>query len=192
MQCLIHRCLHKGRRKKTLWSFGEGDSGVHDLTPVWVHLDRSLKARALSGTVAQRCAATFVPLRDPVCACLKTMGSRLPRTTIDREAWMLVRSHDGGRTPATRTRAMVTFSMPTPSVASSARQTGRASAADEGPEKSAIPGRGLACLTAHEPSSTVPLDDKGRLIPTCTPIAWALAALTAGAASARWRAPCRQ
>ena len=58
---------------------------------------------------------------------------------------------------------MVTFSMPTPSVASSARQTGRASGADEGSEKSPIPGRGLACLTAHEPSSTVPLDDKGRL-----------------------------
>jgi Putative transposase len=26
-----------------------------------------------------------------------------------------------------------------------------------------IPGRGLVCLTAHEPSSTVPLDEKGRL-----------------------------
>ena len=35
--------------------------------------------------------------------------------------------------------------------------------ADEGPEKSPILGRALACLTAHEPSSTVPLDEKARL-----------------------------
>jgi hypothetical protein len=33
--------------------------------------------------------------------------------------------------------------------------------ADEGPETSPIPGRGLACLTAHEPSRTMPLDEKG-------------------------------
>ena len=35
--------------------------------------------------------------------------------------------------------------------------------ADEGPKKSSILSRGLACLTAHEPSSTVSLDENGRL-----------------------------
>ena len=35
--------------------------------------------------------------------------------------------------------------------------------AEEGPENAPIPGRGLACLTAHELSSTLPLDKKGRL-----------------------------
>ena len=35
--------------------------------------------------------------------------------------------------------------------------------AEEGPENAPIPGRGLACLTAREPSSTLPLDEKGRL-----------------------------
>src|SRR5687768_6435660 len=38
-----------------------------------------------------------------------------------------------------------------------------ASRADEGPDNAPIPGRGLACLTAHEPGGTVPLDEKGRL-----------------------------
>jgi len=35
--------------------------------------------------------------------------------------------------------------------------------ADEGPEKSPFPGRGLTGLTAQEPGSAVPLDEKGRL-----------------------------
>ncbi len=34
---------------------------------------------------------------------------------------------------------------------------------DEGPEKPPIPGRGLACLTAHGPSSSVSGDEKGCL-----------------------------
>jgi hypothetical protein len=35
--------------------------------------------------------------------------------------------------------------------------------ADEGPEKSPILSQALACLTAHEPSSILPLDEKWRL-----------------------------
>ena len=35
--------------------------------------------------------------------------------------------------------------------------------AEEGPQKCPIPGHGPVCLTAHEPSSTVPLDEIGRL-----------------------------
>ena len=34
--------------------------------------------------------------------------------------------------------------------------------AEKGPQKCPIPGRGPVCLAAHESSSTVPLDEKGR------------------------------
>ena len=43
--------------------------------------------------------------------------------------------------------------------------------ADEGPEKSPIPGRGLTRLTAYEPGSPVPLEEKGRLKSLARPLA---------------------